>query len=123
LKFSRRFDTLGSFALEKDKDAVVKSLEAEVNKITKSINKFPTLSWLEWIIEVPKKNIKSLLGEAPRHNINNSDIVHIGRLTEKEFMESFVNTNIFRPTPEENYTLQFDVTRVAVQQVVGKTNG
>eukprot|EP01040_Poterioochromonas_malhamensis_P004148 gene4149-4441_t len=49
-----------------------------------------------------KYNREKCLLQALKYDVDITDIVHIGGMTEKEFIESFVMTNIFRPTTVGN---------------------
>ena len=67
-----------------------------------------------------RKRREDLLSLALSQSISFIEIQEIGGLSEKRFIDQFVKTNIFRPNKwDRTYTLQFDVTRVAVKKALG----
>ena len=89
----------------------VDTLDSHVKKITKSITKDE---------ESSQKRLEALLSLALSQSIGFIEIHKIGGLTEEQFIDQFVKTNIFRPNKRNGtYTFQFDVTRLAVKIALG----
>jgi hypothetical protein len=113
----RAFDILAAFGAAKNKESFAqKSFAKHAKNIEKSIEAFP----LDVKHQGEAKGPKALYQKALKEDIGIKDIVHIGGMTEEQFIQAFVTTNIFRPTDESTWTLQFDVVRLAAEKVVGQ---
>jgi hypothetical protein len=122
-KFPRGFDQLKRFGEAADKEAFTnKALKRQVQLIVESETAFPPRTWFQWISGVSSKGVTALLRRALKQDIGIAEIVDIGGMSKAAFINAFVDTNIFRPTNEGKFSLQFDVTRIAVKQVVGESN-
>ena len=102
-----------------DKDAFANdSLAKQVVPVKKAVKAFPPRTWFEWMLGISSKGSLALLRRALKDDIDIFDIVDLGGMSQEDFINAFVITNIFRPTNQGKFSLQFDVTRLAVKAVV-----
>ena len=108
----RTFVSLQGFGLSGNKiKYAVDTLKSHVKKIKKSITTGDKSS---------QKRLEALLSLALSQSIGFIEIYKIGGLTEEQFIDQFVKTNIFRPNKRDGtYTFQFDATRLAVKIALG----
>lgn len=112
-RFPHTFASRRSYGKAKDKyEYARKAFENEKDEIEKSLRCCSDV-WIPFYRPVPQ-----LYEFALERPITRGDYTIICGLTESQVLVAFVKTNIFQPTDDGEFVLQFDVTKGAVAETL-----